>query len=189
MVRKDKLGRAQVQGNDSQGMLGRRSTASKSMSLKRLDFEERYRCPACGSGEISAIAMMDVFACNFCRHMFTANLQTQSIQLVDSLQPMTWHWAGGRWKTSQQRDTVAVLVWAFGGALTVVPVGLIVISNYIFPPLEGSNFPLLWAGLTFLSHGVMSSWLLAEYYRWPWYIGGRVRLQRWCDRWLTEEGV
>jgi len=57
---------------------------------KPLNFDETYRCPACGSGELSAIAMMDVFACDFCRHMFTANLSAQSVHLADSIQPMSW---------------------------------------------------------------------------------------------------
>lgn len=149
---------------------------------KRLLYEETYRCPACGSGELSAIAMMDVFACNFCRHLFTANLQTQSVHLADSLQPMAWQWNGWQWRTSQQNDTTAALVWSVAGVLTLAPVAIIAISNYVFPPLEGSNFPVMWTGLTLASHSIMSGWLLAEYHRWPWYISGRIRLQRLKDR-------
>ncbi len=144
----------------------------------RLAYEETYRCPACGSGELSAIAMMDIFACNFCRHMFTANLQAQSVQLADSLQPMAWQWNGQRWRTAQQNDTAAAVVWSFAGALTAAPVAIIAVANYVFPPLEGSQFPIMWTGLTLMSHSIMSGWLLAEYHRWPWYISSRVRLQR-----------
>ncbi len=126
--------------------------------------------------------MMDIFACNFCRHMFTANLQNQSVQLADSLQPMAWQWNGWRWQTSQQNDTTAALMWSFAGVLTFAPVAIIAISNYIFPPLEGSNFPLMWTGLTLISHSLMSGWLLAEYHRWPWYLSSRIRLQRLKER-------
>lgn len=146
---------------------------------KHLRFDETYRCPACGSGELSAIAMMDVFACDFCRHMFTANLESQSVQLADSLQMKAWQWNGWKWHTAAQRaDTDAVLMWVFGSVLTVTPVALIAMSNYMFPPLEGSSFPMMWTGLTLTSHAVISGWLLAEYYQWPWYLSGRIRLQR-----------
>ena len=144
----------------------------------RLAYEETYRCPACGSGELSAIAMMDIFACNFCRHMFTANLQTQSVQLADSLQPMAWQWNGQKWRTAQQSDTAAAVIWGFAVTLTVVPVTIIAVANYIFPPLEGSQFPTMWTELTLMSHSLISGWLLAEYHRWPWYISSRIRVQR-----------
>ncbi len=159
---------------------------SARMPMRRLSLEENYRCPACGSGELGAIALMDIFACDFCRHVFTTNLQTQSLHLADSLQPMAWQWDGWRWRTAQQGDTAAVLIWSFAGVLTIIPVGLIALSNYIFPPLEGSSFPLTWTALTLMSHGIMSAWLLAEYHRWPWYVGGRIRLQRWRDRWFSD---
>lgn len=172
--------RTQVLDLSQRLFLGRRKAVDP--PAKGLAYEESYRCPACGSGELNAIAMMDVFACNFCRHMFTANLQTQSVQIADSLQPMAWQWNGWRWRTAQQNSTTAALVWSFASVLTVVPVAIIAISNYIFPPLEGSNFPLMWTGLTLSCHSVMSGWLLAEYHRWPWYISSRIRLQRLGDR-------
>jgi hypothetical protein len=161
-----------------------------SSATKRLDLEETYPCPACGSGELSAIALMDIFACNFCRHVFTTNLQAQSLHLADSLQPMAWQWNGKRWRTAQQGDTSAAVVWIFAAVLTVLPVSLIAISNYVFPALESSkdsaSFPLTWTALTLLSHGFMSGWLLAEYHRWPWYVGSRVRLRRWKERWSSD---
>lgn len=183
------LEQSQAQSSDLRVLLGRRKKLAELKSTTRLAFDESYRCPACGSGEMSAIAMMDVFACNFCRHMFTANLQTQSVHLADSLQPMAWQWNGWRWRTAQQSDTAAGVIWMFAGVLTAAPVGIIAVSNYIFPPLEGSNFPLMWIGLTLLSHGIMSGWLLAEYHRWPWYVGGRIRLQRWREQWFGAQAA
>jgi len=147
-----------------------------------LDYHQVYGCPACASGELSAIALMDVFACDFCRHMFTANLQTQSVQLADSLQPMAWQWTGWRWRAAHQSDTAVSLVWAFAIGLTVFPVLLIAISNYVFPPSGGLNFVLSWVTLTGVSHAIISGWLLAEFHQWPWYVAGRIRLQRLGDR-------
>ncbi|MEL6813936.1 MAG: hypothetical protein AAFP03_03870 [Cyanobacteria bacterium J06598_3] len=150
---------------------------------KALSYSEVYQCPACGSGELSAIALMDVFACDFCRHMFTANLQTQSVQLADSLSPMAWQWQGTRWQVAHHRNTSAAVIWTFCSVLTVIPVGLIALANYIFPPLEGSNFPLMWITLTWVSHSAMSLWLLCEYHRWPWYVSSGIRLRRWREQW------
>ena len=127
-----------------------------------LGYQQVYSCPACGSGQISAMAMMDVFACDFCRHMFTANLQTQSVQLADSVQPMAWHWTGHRWRAAHQSETTAGLVWGFALILTAAPVGLISISNYVFPPSGGLQFVLSWVALTGVSHSIMSVWLVAE---------------------------
>ena len=183
------LEQSQAQSSDARVLLGQRKKLAELKPTIRLAFDESYRCPACGSGEMSAIAMMDVFACNFCRHVFTANLQTQSVQLADSLQPMAWQWNGWRWKTAQQSDTAAVVIWMFAGVLTAAPVGIIAVSSYIFPPLEGSNFPLMWIGLTLLSHGIMSGWLLAEYHRWSWYVGGRIRWQRWREQWFRAQAA
>ncbi|NJM96745.1 MAG: hypothetical protein HC800_05715 [Phormidesmis sp. RL_2_1] len=144
---------------------------------------------------------MDVFACSFCQHLFTANLQAQSVQLADSLQPMAWYWNGISWRTAHHRDTSAALIWLFASTLTVIPVVIIALANYIFPPLEsyGSssaasvqdnlNFPVIWTGLTLISHGAMSLWLLAEYHRWPWYIASGIRLQRMGARWFGREPV
>lgn len=149
---------------------------------RSLSYEEAYRCPACGTGEMSAIALMDAFSCDFCRHIFTANLTTQSVHLADSLHPAAWYWNGRQWRTASQRDTAAYLVWSFAGGLATVPVGLIALSNYVFPPLEDSSFPLMWTGLTLVNHGIISIWLLAEYHRWPWYVASKIRLWRFWQR-------
>ena len=158
---------------------------SASLSYTPLSYSSTYRCPACASGELSVLALMDVFACDFCRHMFTANLDAQSVQLADTVRSRIWHWNGWRWRTSQQGDTTTVAVWAFAAGLTSVPVALIALSNYIFPPLEVSNFPLIWIGLTLIAHGAMASWLLAEYHHWPLYISSRIRLKLFRERWFS----
>ncbi|MEO0768449.1 MAG: hypothetical protein AAFY72_03295 [Cyanobacteria bacterium J06649_4] len=151
-----------------------------------LSMTGQYRCPACGSGEVSAIALMDVFACDFCRHMFTVNLQTQSLQMADSLQPIAWQWTGRRWRAAHQGETATFLVWGFSVVLSILPTALIGLSNYIFPPTGGLRFVMTWIGLTWVSHSLMSLWLLAEFHRWPWYISARIRLQRWQASWAAE---
>ncbi len=166
--------------------LGQGNSSARPQDIDRLAYDQTYRCPACGSGQLSAIALMDIFACDFCRHMFTANLQAQSVQLADSTQPRAWYWNGEQWRTAYQRDTSAYLVWSFCSGLTAVPVALIALSNYVFPPLESSDFPRIWTGLTLLSHVLISAWLLAEYHRWPWYVASRVRLQRLRERWAAD---
>ena len=171
------LGRSQ--GQEARGKRrGWRRRGSAVAEAKQLTYEESYRCPACASGDLSAIALMDIFACDFCRHMFTANLTNQSIQLADSLQPMAWQWNGWRWQTAQQSNTAAALIWAFTSGLTLAPVAIIALSNYIFPPLENTGFPVIWTMLTLACHSAIALWLLAEYHRWPWYISSRIRLNR-----------
>ncbi len=167
---------------------GYTSSNQKALNYTSLNYGSTYRCPACASGDLNAIALMDVFACDFCRHMFTANLDLQSVQLADTVRSRIWHWNGWRWRTEQQRDTAAILVWAFSTGLTIVPVALIALSNYIFPPLEASGFPLMWIELTLIAHGAMSGWLLAEYHHWPWYISSQIRLKRLRERWLPGQG-
>ncbi|MGB3292884.1 MAG: hypothetical protein WBB01_07860, partial [Phormidesmis sp.] len=63
------------------------------------------------------------------------------------------------------------------------------LSNYIFPPLEASNFPLAWTGLTLLDHSIISIWLLAEYHRWPWYVASKIRLWRFLERCFAVMGT
>lgn len=164
----------------------RAASEENNQTQHSLSYEESYSCPACGQGKLSAIALMDIFACDFCRHMFTANLQNQSVHLADSLQPMAWRWTGKRWQAAHQKDTANYLVWGFAAILAIAPVSLIAVSNYIFPPSGGLNFVVSWCALTLFSHSIMSGWLLAEYERWPWYIASRTQLTRWRERWAEQ---
>ena len=156
---------------------------------KNLSYQQVYRCPVCGSGQISAIAMMDVFACDFCRHMLTANLQAQSVQLADSLRPMGWYWTGYRWRAAHQSETKATLVWAFCIFLILTPVLLISVSNYVFPPSGGVKFVVSWILLTGIAHGLIAGWLLSEYHRWTWYIASKIRLQRLKEQFAERTGA
>ncbi|MEB3338680.1 MAG: hypothetical protein VKJ46_14520, partial [Leptolyngbyaceae bacterium] len=52
-------------------------------------------------------------------------------------------------------------------------------AAYIFPPLEGDTwqFPVLWAGLTFLLHFTLVTWLMVEHYQFPLYVTLKVKLR------------
>jgi len=158
-----------------------KSGAGMTTTLRPLTYQETYLCPICRHGQIEAMALMDAFACDFCRHIFTANLRDQSIRVEDSSQPMTWRWTGRNWLMANQLDMdLTTLVWFVGSLLVVFPPLLIWLSSYLFPPLPGSKwywFPTVWAGLTFCVHSLGVAWLLAEHYQIPLYITCKVRLQ------------
>ena len=168
---------------DQRSPQGKQFQNSQSQApVRKLSYQEIYSCPACGHGKLSAMAMMDAFACDFCRHIFTASLQTQPVHLADSLKQIGWQWTGQRWRAAHQSETKAALVWIFCIVLTIAPVLLIAVSNYIFPPSGGLRFVMIWVGLTGITHGLISGWLLFEYHQWPWYIASRIRLQRLKER-------
>ncbi|GAB4159823.1 MAG: hypothetical protein Fur0046_39110 [Cyanobacteria bacterium J069] len=151
-----------------------------------LNFGDRYTCPACRHGEITGLTLMDAFACNFCRHIFTANLSEQSVQVADSVQPMIWRWTGWNWQSAYQADpNLTTFVWLIAGMLVVLPTGIVWLSSYTFPPLPGSPwawFPVVWVSITLSAHLLMVGWLLAEHYQFPPYISSKVRLRHLLDR-------
>jgi hypothetical protein len=153
---------------------------------RSLSAQETYICPVCRHGQISSLALMDAFACNFCRHIFTINLQDQLIRVEDSSQPMTWRWNGRTWQSANQLDAdLTIVIWLVGVALVILPPGLIWLSSHTFPPMRGSVwywFPSVWVGLSFLLHFLFVAWLLVEHYQFSFYIACRVRLQDWLGR-------
>ncbi len=146
-----------------------------------LNYQETYVCPVCRHGQIAALTLMDAFACDFCRHIFTGNLLEQSIHVEDSSQPMTWRWNGHTWKAANQLDVdLTIVVWFVGLALVLLPPVLIWLSSHTFPPMQGSTwawFPTVWISLTFFTHFTFVGWLLAEYYQVPAYVTCKIRLR------------
>ncbi len=146
-----------------------------------LSYQGAYICPVCRHGQITSLTLMDAFACSFCRHIFTANLAEQSVQVVDSSQPMSWRWNGRRWQGAHQDDlNLTIVIWLVGIALVVFPPALIGLSSYTFPPLPGSRWswlPAAWVSCTFVLHFLMVGWLIAEHYQLPLYVSSKVRLQ------------
>lgn len=181
-----------ISEGDSQGKTAQNngnSSQSKSRLIKEavtLSYDGTYVCPVCRHGQISGLTLMDAFACSFCRHIFTANLETQSVQVVDSSQPMTWRWNGHNWHAAYRDDpNLTLLIWFIGIVLITLPASIVWLSAYLFPPLPGSTwswFPSVWLGFTFGVHLLMVGWLLAEHYQLPIYVANRIRLRGWAGR-------
>lgn len=167
-------------------LLSNAKTSSGLSESNSLHYQGSYVCPVCRHGQISTLTLMDAFACNFCRHIFTANLQNQSVQVVDSSHPMTWRWNGRGWKAAYHDDpNLTMVVWVVGAVLVFLPAAIVWLISYIFPPLSGSSwdwFPRVWLGFTFGVHLLMVTWLLAEHYQLPLYIASRIRVRTWLRR-------
>jgi hypothetical protein len=137
----------------------------------RLDFYGKYTCPVCRHGEISAIPLMEAFSCHFCRHIFTANLEQQTIKMADSQLPLTWRWNGRTWTGGyREENELGWGYWIAGTAFVLLPTSIVGLFTYIFPPLPDSSlswFPLFWVGLTFFAHLAFLGWLVLEYYQLP----------------------
>lgn len=150
--------------------------------LRKLNYHDTYKCPVCSHGELSVLTLTDAFACSFCRHIFSADLEAQSLQMLDSVQPMVWFWTGERWRYNRRPDGhITAVVWSFALAIACLPALLVVISNYMFPPLDGdglNQFSIIWTAITLLAHAVIVLWLIAEHYQWPWYVTAKIKLSR-----------
>lgn len=148
-----------------------------------LAYEQQYLCPICRHGQLTSLTLMDAFACDFCRHIFTANLTEQLLRVEDSSQPMAWRWNGRTWQSLLQLDSdLTWLVWLFCLGLAVLPPAIVWLPVHTFPPLEGSPaawLPGVWVILTLVVHGIMSLWLLGEHYQWAPYLAWKVRLRQW----------
>ncbi|MCY7274985.1 MAG: hypothetical protein LH702_14945 [Phormidesmis sp. CAN_BIN44] len=166
--------------------LNGKSSARSAINHRSLNFHETYLCPVCRHGQIAELTLMDAFACNFCRHIFTANLREQSIHVEDSSQPMTWRWNGRNWQAANQLDVdLTLVIWIVGAILVVLPPALIFLSSRLVPPLEGSTLswlPNVWVGLTFLTHFSFVAWLMVEHYQLPIYVSSKVRIRQWLER-------
>ncbi len=163
--------------------------SSGGSSLRALTYQDTYTCPVCCHGELSVLTLTDAFACSFCRHIFTANLESQSLQMLDSVQPMVWFWTGQRWrKNGRIEGHAVVVVWMFALAIACLPAVLVLLSNYMFPPIDGggiNQFSLIWTMATLLAHAGIVLWLIAEHYQWPWYVTTKIRFSRWAgDSWV-----
>ncbi|MBE9179488.1 hypothetical protein IQ268_13035 [Oculatella sp. LEGE 06141] len=153
-------------------------TKSRSGESVRLSYQESFICPVCRHGQITGLTLMDAFACNFCRHIFTANLPEQTVQVVDSSQPMAWRWNGQNWTVAYRDElNLTALVWMVGSALVVLPAAIVWLSSHVFPPLPDSNwawFPTVWVACTFTFHLLLVGWLLVEHYQLPLYVTGKI---------------
>jgi rubredoxin len=151
-----------------------------------LDYHDSFPCPVCRYGKISTLSLMDAFACDFCRHIFTANLEQQSLKMIDSSLPLTWYWNGGQWQgTARSGVETGWETWVLATAFVIFPPALVGVSAYLFPPLPGSPLswlPVFWTGLTFLLHLACVLWLVVEYYQFPLLIFMRTWTQQLLQR-------
>lgn len=127
--------------------------------------------------------LTEAFACEFCRHILSANIQEQQVQVVDSSQPLTWLWNGHRWRLTRTENSeeISGLVIFTAIVLIVIPASLVWLSGIIFPPLDSTSqitFSAVWALLTLLSHLIFVLWLIGEYYQIPFYVAVKVRVLR-----------
>lgn len=157
--------------------------SDRRLEQRSLSFDSSYLCPICRHGTITSMTLMDAFACDFCRHILTANLQQQFVRVEDSSAPMIWRWNGHTWQTLNQTDTdLAVIIWLVSLALVALPPTLIWLSAHTFPPLPHSPWawvPGVWSVLALMCHLAFVSWLLMEHYQVPLYVALKVRLQGW----------
>lgn len=142
-----------------------------SKNLNNFNFNSVYPCPVCHQGEITSIALMEAMGCNFCGHIFTANLEQQVLKMADSQISLTWRWNGRIWKRGQQDNVeLAWVYWIASITFVLLPTSLVGLSVYFFPPLPDialSWFPIFWTVLTFFSHLSLIIWLILEYYQFP----------------------
>lgn len=152
-------------------------------SQRPLVLSGSYPCPICRQGQIEAIVLTDAFACRFCRHILSADLESQQVKVVDSTQPLTWSWTGQQWRLvrGEKAEELTGLVIFTAVVLTVIPASLVWLSGAIFPPLEQEAhipFSVAWSVITFVSHLIFVLWLIGEYYQIPFYIAAKVRVLR-----------
>lgn len=161
-------------------------SSKSALESRKLNFHDSYSCPVCRYGHISVLTLTEAFACDFCRHIFTANLEEQVLIMADSTPPMAWRWNGKNWKIAHQKDLeLSFVVWLLGIALVVFPTLIVGVSAYIFPPEEGSyqsSFPIVWLFLTFFSHLTLVVWLLAESFQLPFYTYLKVKIRDLLNR-------
>ena len=149
-------------------------------SARYFSYQEVYPCPVCRLGQLKALPLMDAMACDFCRNIFTANLEKQQLQMPSRQPPLIWRWNGRNW-TGAHLEGVE-LGWGYflaAIALVALPTTLIGLTAYSFPPTPDtplSWLPIAWTGLAFLSHLGIIGWLVIEFYQFP--VGAYLRVMR-----------
>jgi rubredoxin len=151
-----------------------------------LTLQDSYRCPICRYGKLNAMVMMDAFSCDFCRHIFSVNLEQQILRVEDRVPKTGWRWQNDRWTTLKPLDVdLSILVWITSIFLVTIPSGMIGLSAYVFPPIGGlmwNSFSIVWAEITFSVHFLIATWLLVEHYQLPSYVAARIAIDRLLER-------
>ena len=152
----------------------------------RFHLDGEYSCPVCRHGKVSAMPLMETFACNFCQHIFTVDFDKQLLKMADSQLPLTWYWNGKNWKGIHREGAEAGWgYFLFGLGFVFLPTAIIAFGTYIFPPLPGSPLswlPIFWSVLTFVAHLSCLIWLVIEYYQFPIFLYVRALKRRFSPR-------
>ena len=126
---------------------------SKMVSVSHLSYQGIYPCPVCRLGQIEALPLMEAMACDFCRHIFTANPERQQLKLVSRQPPLIWRWNGRNWTAAHLEGVeLGWGYWIAAAALVLLPPSLIGLTVYAFPPTPGTlsilvSIHLDWANL------------------------------------------
>jgi rubredoxin len=161
--------------------LQRQSTESN-----RFHLQGEYSCPVCRHGKVSAMPLMETFACNFCQHIFITNFDKQLLKMADSQLPLTWYWNGKNWKgIHREGSEIGWSYLLFALAFVLLPTGIIGFGTYLFPPAPDSPLswlPLFWCVVTFFAHLSCLIWLIIEYYQFPIFLYIRAIKRRFSPR-------
>jgi hypothetical protein len=139
-----------------------------------LNYQDVYPCPVCRHGEIAALPLMEAYACHFCQHIFTANLEHRVLKMADSQFALTWYWNGNHWRGLPREG--GEIGWGYlivGSLFVFLPTSIVAVSAYLFPPMPDSLLswlPIFWSILTFIAHLICLLWLIVEYYQFPVYL-------------------
>ncbi|MEH2454804.1 hypothetical protein [Nostoc sp.] len=144
---------------------------SSKILAQSFDYYGVYPCPVCRIGKISHMPLMEAMACDFCREIFTVNLELQQIKMPSRQPPLVWRWNGFNWTEAQLEGME--LGWGYGvaaAAFVILPTTLIGIVAYYFPanlkePITW--MPYIWTILTFVSHLSIIVWIFIEVYQIP----------------------
>lgn len=123
------------------------------------------------------MTLMEAMSCNFCKQIFTIDLEKQELMLPSRQPPLIWRWDGMNWK--QPRLEGVELGWGYiFGALAFIALPTILTGSiaYYLPPQADQPItwvPYIWAILTFCSHTSIIIWLFVEIYQVP--VGSYIR--------------
>lgn len=153
---------------------------SQTTKASCFSYQGVYPCPVCRLGQIEALPLMDAMACEFCNHIFTADLEKQQLKMPSRQPPLIWRWNGRKWTEAHLEGVeLGWGYWLAAVALVILPTTLIGLCAYTFPltpDIPLSWLPTVWTGLTFLSHLWIIGWLVIEFYQFP--VGAYLRAMR-----------
>ena len=104
----------------------------------QLNYHDTYSCPVCRHGKIAALPLMEAYACNFCQHIFTANLEQQVLKMADSQLPLTWYWNGKYWQgLPREGMEMAGFYLIIGLGFVIFPTAIVATGAYLFLQSRG----------------------------------------------------